>query len=105
MENAGYIALSRQLSLRRELDVDANNMANMNTPAYKAERMVFVEYPAQPTQQEKPSLVQDSGRARETDARAVTPDDNPWGGAEWGSGWRRGWGKRGSIRVEQGGRR
>src|SRR3546814_14917158 len=53
MENASYIALSRQLSLRRELDVVAHNMANMNTPAYKAERVVFVEYLSQPTPQDR----------------------------------------------------
>ncbi len=44
MENSAYIALSRQGALRRELDVIANNMANMNTTAYKGESMMFVEH-------------------------------------------------------------
>ena len=44
MENAAYIALSRQSALRRELDVVANNIANMNTTAYKGETMMFVEH-------------------------------------------------------------
>ena len=87
MENAGYIALSRQLSLRRELDVVANNMANMNTPAYKAERMVFVEYLAQPTQQDKLSFVQDYGLARDTSEGPLTPTDNPLDVAISGSGY------------------
>ncbi len=43
MENAGYIALSRQMTLRREMEVIAHNMANLNTPAYKGESMLFVE--------------------------------------------------------------
>tara|TARA_B100000315_G_scaffold250360_1_gene283030 strand:+ start:1091 stop:1825 length:735 start_codon:yes stop_codon:yes gene_type:complete len=44
MENSAYIALSRQGALRRELDVVANNIANMNTTAYKGESMMFVEH-------------------------------------------------------------
>ncbi len=44
MENAGYIALSRQLALGREMSVIAHNIANMNTPAFKAERVIFREF-------------------------------------------------------------
>lgn len=44
MENASLIGLSRQTALRRQLDVIANNLANVNTPGFKAERMMFEEY-------------------------------------------------------------
>lgn len=44
MENSAYIALSRQGALRREMDVIANNIANINTTAYKGESMMFVEH-------------------------------------------------------------
>ncbi|MGO3933900.1 flagellar basal-body rod protein FlgF [Rhodopseudomonas pseudopalustris] len=44
MENASLIGLSRQMTLRRHMDVVANNMANMNTAGFKAERMRFEEY-------------------------------------------------------------
>ena len=44
MENSAYIALSRQGALRREMDVIANNIANMNTTAFKGESMMFVEH-------------------------------------------------------------
>ena len=44
MENTIYIALSRQMELRRQMGVISHNLANMNTPAYKSEKMVFVEY-------------------------------------------------------------
>jgi len=44
MENSAYIALSRQGALRREMSVIANNIANMNTTAYKSESMMFVEH-------------------------------------------------------------
>jgi len=44
MENTLYIALSRQSAIRREMSVIANNMANMNTTAYKGEKMMFVDH-------------------------------------------------------------
>jgi len=44
METTGYIALTRQGQLRRQMDVIANNLANMNTKGFKAEKMVFVEH-------------------------------------------------------------
>ena len=44
MENSAYIALSRQGTLKREMAVIANNLANMNTTAYKGEKMMFVEH-------------------------------------------------------------
>jgi len=44
MENPIYIALSRQMGLRRQMDVVAHNLANMNTPAFKGEKMIFVEH-------------------------------------------------------------
>jgi flagellar basal-body rod protein FlgF len=44
METPAYIALSRQTALWRKMDVVANNIANMNTPGYKAEQMMFTEY-------------------------------------------------------------
>ncbi|MBB4266722.1 flagellar basal-body rod protein FlgF [Roseospira visakhapatnamensis] len=44
MENTTYITLSRQTALWRKMDVVANNIANMNTPGYKGEHMLFAEY-------------------------------------------------------------
>lgn len=44
MENTITIALTRQGTLRRQMDIIANNIANMNTNGYKAERMMFVEH-------------------------------------------------------------
>lgn len=40
MENAVYVALSRQMTLRRELDVVANNIANANTTGFKVEQLL-----------------------------------------------------------------
>ena len=44
MENTAYIALSGQSALKRQMSVIANNLANMNTTAYKGEKMMFVEH-------------------------------------------------------------
>jgi flagellar basal-body rod protein FlgF len=44
MENALLIGLSRQMALQRELNVVANNVANINTPGFKAEAVMFEEY-------------------------------------------------------------
>jgi flagellar basal-body rod protein FlgF len=40
MDNANYVALSRQITLQRELDISANNLANMNTTGYKFEQLL-----------------------------------------------------------------
>lgn len=44
MENAQLINLSRQISLQRQMDVTANNIANMNTTGFKAQQLLFHEY-------------------------------------------------------------
>src|SRR3569832_1885313 len=44
MENAQLISLSRQIALQRQMDVVANNMANINTSGFKAENMLFQQY-------------------------------------------------------------
>ncbi|WP_420478879.1 flagellar basal-body rod protein FlgF [Brevundimonas sp. FT23028] len=40
MENAAYVGLSRQMTLRRELDVVANNIANADTNGFKVEQLL-----------------------------------------------------------------
>jgi flagellar basal-body rod protein FlgF len=44
MENTLLIGLSRQLVLERQMDVVANNIANVNTSGFKADRSLFQEY-------------------------------------------------------------
>ena len=44
MANALLIGLSRQLTLERQMDVVANNVANINTNGFKADRSLFSEY-------------------------------------------------------------
>ena len=44
MMNAQLVGLSREIALRRELNVIANNLANMNTTGFQAERVAFDDY-------------------------------------------------------------
>jgi flagellar basal-body rod protein FlgF len=44
MENALLIGLSRQMSLSHELDVIANNVANIDTTGYKADKAMFSDF-------------------------------------------------------------
>lgn len=44
MQNAVLIGLSRQVALSRELDVVANNIANLTTTGYKSDGSLFEEY-------------------------------------------------------------
>lgn len=44
METSLLVALTRQNALRQELDVVANNLANMNSTAFKAGRLLFAEH-------------------------------------------------------------
>jgi flagellar basal-body rod protein FlgF len=44
MQNTVLVGLSRQVALARELDVVANNIANLDTTGYKADGSLFEEY-------------------------------------------------------------
>src|SRR5271170_5477642 len=44
MENALLVGLSRQMALSHELDVLANNVANIDTNGYKADNALFSQY-------------------------------------------------------------
>lgn len=87
MENATYIGLSRQLGLRREMDVVAHNIANANTPGYRAERMVFREFLAEPAAGEEVSFVQDVGLARDLSEGPLTATGNTFDVALNGAGY------------------
>lgn len=89
MEATTYIALSRQLGLRRELEITAHNIANMATPAFKAERMMFREYltKQEGTKEEELSFTQDVGSARVLQDGSMTATGNPFDLAISGDGF------------------
>ncbi len=44
MENTLLVGLSKQMVLERQMDVVANNVANINTNGFKADRSLFEEF-------------------------------------------------------------
>jgi flagellar basal-body rod protein FlgF len=48
MDNAMYVGLSRQMTLRRQMDVVANNIANQDTTGFKVEHLILAEDPQSP---------------------------------------------------------
>jgi len=76
MDNALYVGLSRQLTLRRELDIVANNIANANTTGFKAEELMVRTEPARPARtlggSNPVKFVLDDGVARDFSQGAMT---------------------------------
>jgi flagellar basal-body rod protein FlgF len=81
MENALYIALSRQMTLRERLNVVANNLANATTGGFMADQMLFAEHLEKvETKSGRPgsvSFVRLNGIARDTRPGAFVRTDNP----------------------------
>jgi flagellar basal-body rod protein FlgF len=48
MDNALYVGLSKQIVLRREMDIVANNIANADTNGFKVESLLTAEAPSPP---------------------------------------------------------
>ncbi len=79
METPSYVALSRQTALRRQMDVVANNLANVATPGFKAEAEVFTTVPIRSQVRGNPqklAYVQDFATARDFSPGPVTPTGN-----------------------------
>ena len=63
MENSIYVGLSRQAALQSEMDTVANNLANVTTPGFRAQYMMYKEYVEKPQGIEHPvSMVEDYGQ-------------------------------------------
>lgn len=73
MENSLYVALSRQVALNENMTIIANNIANINTPGFRGQNMIFEEYLADPKGLEDPlSMVLDYGHYQNSDAGPVS---------------------------------
>jgi len=60
IENAQLIGLSRQIALQRQMDVVANNVANINTTGFKSEQLLFEDY-AMPVARDRDFRFADQG--------------------------------------------
>jgi len=84
MENTLLVGLSRQMVLERQMDVVANNVANVNTNGYKADRSMFQEYLASGAHEDnfltpdrRVSYVQDRATFHDFSQGAVEETRNP----------------------------
>ncbi|WP_207477353.1 flagellar basal-body rod protein FlgF [Arenibaculum pallidiluteum] len=91
MENPLYIGLSRQIALRRQLEVVANNIANMNTVGFRADRMLFeaaIERAGRKSTEEVAFTI-DRATYTDTQAGPMRQTGNPLDVAIDGDGWLR----------------
>jgi flagellar basal-body rod protein FlgF len=81
MQNALLVGLSRQVALSRELDVVANNIANINTTGYKADGSLFEEYLSSAARADQSgtrvSFVRDRGTWHDLSAGPIEKTGNP----------------------------
>ena len=84
MENTLLVGLSRQMVLERQMDVVANNVANVNTNGFKADRSMFQEYLASGAHEDnfltpdrRVSYVQDRATFHDFSQGAVEETRNP----------------------------
>ncbi len=84
MENVILVALSRQMSLGREMDAVSNNVANINTDGFKSDRPLFEEYLTSGAHEDnfvgrdrRVSFVQDRATYRDLSAGPLQQTSNP----------------------------
>jgi flagellar basal-body rod protein FlgF len=84
MENTLLVGLSRQMVLERQMDVVANNVANINTNGFKADRSLFEEYLRSPAHEDnfqrsdrRVSFVQDRATFKDFSAGNTELTKNP----------------------------
>jgi flagellar basal-body rod protein FlgF len=84
MQNALLVGLSRQMTLERQMDVVANNVANANTNGFKADRTLFEEFLNSGAHEDnfvgsdrRVSYVQDRGTFRDVGQGPMEATNNP----------------------------
>ena len=78
MENTIFIALSRQNGLEQKMSVLANNIANINTPGYRAQNTVFNQYLVEGEDKNKDMFqVLDYGEYMNTASGSISQTGNP----------------------------
>jgi len=92
MDNTSYVALSRQNALQKQMDVIANNMANLNTVGFKAEEMMVAEAGVKTKSDTTPfgrlvSFVRDEGTVRDAKEGPLQKTGAPLDVAIHGNGY------------------
>jgi flagellar basal-body rod protein FlgF len=92
MDNTLYVSLSRQMVLRREFDLLANNIANVDTAGFKVESLMLADDPEHPrakaANKDRPiTFVLDAGVGRDFGQGALKPTGSPFDLAISGDGF------------------
>jgi len=78
MENSLYIGLSGQIALQENMNIIANNVANMSTPGFRGQNMIFEEFIEKPRgMEEDMTLVLDYGQYQTTDPGPIKQTGSP----------------------------
>jgi len=87
MDNPSSVAMSGQMARQRQIDVIANNIANLNTTAFKGEEMIFAELLQNTAGGGSVAYVQDSGTMRDWSQGPLTRTGNTLDVALQGAGF------------------
>ena len=92
MNNTLFVSLSHQMAMQRRLDLVANNIANLNTTAFRRESVKFEEFITEMKGAKDPlggklSFVQDYGVVRDFQEGATIPTNNTFDVAISGPGF------------------
>jgi len=87
MENPSYVALSGQIARERQMELLANNIANLSTTGFKAQRMVFAQYLANTADGQSIAYVEDAGTVRDFGQGPLTRTSSQFDVALQGAGF------------------
>jgi flagellar basal-body rod protein FlgF len=87
METTAYLALSRQTVLRRQMEVIAHNIANMNTSGFQAEALALEPTLRDAGNRDQIAFVQDFATVRDLTPGPLVPTGGPLDLAIEGDGW------------------
>jgi flagellar basal-body rod protein FlgF len=88
MDTSTYIALSGQSAREHQMEVLSNNIANVSTPGFKGEKMMFQEFLTKSVNGSDPSsYVVSQGNARDMSQGPMTHTGNPLDVALNGTGF------------------
>jgi flagellar basal-body rod protein FlgF len=87
MENLSYISLSQQMALQQQMEITANNIANINTPGFKSQNEIFLEYLNRSASGDTLKQVKNAGSYRDLTSGALKMTSNELDFAIQGEGY------------------
>lgn len=88
MDTSIYIALSKEIGIFRDMEVTANNIANVNTTGYREEKLLFEDFLVSANKQEgKAAFANDVATFRNTQQGTLQATNAPLDAAISGEGY------------------